>query len=169
VHVAAVEADHQRHVGARKRIPVARAGVDEAPAFVAHLVLQALGHCLGLSGQCGGVQAPAERQDLADQPGGQAVGGEPGELCFQVGQLGCGPLDTQRGERAEGRGVMGAAVAVPPAGTSQVQRPVQAVLHDAPGVLVPVSFPVVRTGRLGGQGGIDLLVDQGSDQDRYEI
>ncbi len=88
-----------------------------------------------------------------------AVGGEPGELGFQVRQLGGGPLGEQRGERVEGPGVMEAAVAVPPAGTSQVQRPVHAAHHDIPGVPVPVSLPAVRAGRLGGQGDVDLLVD----------
>jgi hypothetical protein len=41
VDVAAVQADHQRQIRPRQVLPVPRAGVDEAEALVAELVLQA--------------------------------------------------------------------------------------------------------------------------------
>jgi hypothetical protein len=87
VHVAAIEAVDDRQIWTRHLLPVGRAGVDEAGAFVAELVLKPPGDGLDLAAQHGGMQTPAQGQKLAEQVRRGAVGNQPGEPSLLIRQL----------------------------------------------------------------------------------
>jgi len=73
VHVAPVQADDDRQIGARQLLPRGLAAVDEAAALLAELVLQALRDGLGLQTHGAGVQRAPERQHFGEQLGRQPV------------------------------------------------------------------------------------------------
>ena len=100
--VAAIQAHGQGQVGPRQLIPLGLAALGEHRLLGAELVLQPLGGGLRVALDGGGVQRPAERQRLGQEPGAQPVGDQPGELALQVQQLGRGPLGQHRRQRAEG-------------------------------------------------------------------
>ena len=135
--VAAVQADDQRQVRPGQRGPVGGAAGDEPRPLLAELVLQALRGGPHLPPHRGGVQRPAQREDLVEQVGGQPVGHQPGETGLQVGQLRGDPLPQDSGQRAE-RADAGPrrAGTGPPAGAVQTQHAEHRAHHDAPAVLV---------------------------------
>jgi hypothetical protein len=69
MHVTADKADDEGEVGAWQAFPHGWATLDEAPPLFSQLVFQALGHCLGVKSDCGGVQGTTEGQDLGQQLG----------------------------------------------------------------------------------------------------
>src|SRR5664280_511109 len=85
--VAAVQADRQRQVRAGQLLPVGRAALDEERAFGAQVVVEALADPVGVAAHRGRVQRPAQRQQLAEQPGRQPGGDQPAELGLQVDQF----------------------------------------------------------------------------------
>jgi len=99
--VAAVQPDHQRQVRAGQCLAVGLAGVDETGLLLADLVLEALGDGLGVEADRGGMQPAAQGQQLAEQVGRGAVGGQGDELGLQVQHFRGGPLQQRPGQRAE--------------------------------------------------------------------
>ena len=101
------------------------------------------------------MQGAAEREGLAQQRGGGAVGGERGVPGFPQQQLGRGPLGQQGRHRADGRRAVGGARAGPEPRAVQPQRAEQGAQHDVPGVLAgpgPAAAPAVPPGDGGGTG-----------------
>jgi hypothetical protein len=62
--VAAIEADNERQVGPRQRVPLRLAAVDTHRLLRTELALQPVGGRLRVQPHRGGVQRPTERQRL---------------------------------------------------------------------------------------------------------
>jgi len=69
-------------------------------SFLAEFIFQALDHGLGLAAYHGRVQTSVQRQQLAQQVCGDAVGDQAGEAGLRAGQFRSGPLGEQPGQRA---------------------------------------------------------------------
>jgi hypothetical protein len=92
VDVTSVEADDEGQVWPWEFFPFGGAAVDEGPLLGAEFAFEAFGDGLGVLADGAGVKRTTEGEDFGEELGGQAIGGQPGELGFQVAQLGCGGL-----------------------------------------------------------------------------
>lgn len=121
--VAPVEADDEGQVRPGQFFPLGGAAVDKGPLLGAELAFETFGDGLGVLADGAGVEGTAEGEDLGQELGGQAIGGQPGELGFQVAQLGRGPLGQGLGQRGERTGLGRLAGAVVPAGLARRSVP----------------------------------------------
>lgn len=119
VDVAAVEADDEGQARVGELFPLGRAAFHEGPLLGAEFVFETLGDGLGVLSHRGGVEGTAEGEDLGQDLGGEPVGDQPGELGFQVDELGCGPLGEDGCQGAERAGGLRPLATVVPAGAPQ--------------------------------------------------